>query len=278
MDRGFATGELDELRVALGLDEVVQDVLDILERQVEARACVGEAKRTGHVAGAVDLDDAHAGMLLVVRAEAAVVGAALGDLGRKGERDGARLVELRRRRVGLGIAVDERLVLPVLGAAFAHVDLVVAQEDVRVDHAAALGADAARELVEDVVGVVLRVDARAFGERIGHLCLPACRSRYATGDSHSVTVVTESGAVPSRARFRAWLQPANEKCSFSTLRRPASRRVPDRRSPHCPAASLTNRTHSHGAIPGTAVSAGYMDPRPARIRPRWSRTWMRSLS
>lgn len=40
-------------------------------------------------------------------------------------------------------------------AALAHVHLVIAEDDLRVDYFAAMGADAAGELVEDVIGIVL---------------------------------------------------------------------------------------------------------------------------
>jgi len=51
---------------------------------------------------------------------------------------------------------------------FAHVDLVIADENVAVDDAATLGADGARELVEDAVGVLLRIGNRS--ERLYRMC------------------------------------------------------------------------------------------------------------
>jgi len=87
-----------------------------LQHKAETGASVGEAQRALHVARAVDLDDAEAGMLLVIGAQPAVVRTALLDLASKGERNGARFVELALRGVGLGIAVDQRFETAMLGA------------------------------------------------------------------------------------------------------------------------------------------------------------------
>ena len=81
-------------------DEVVEHLFHFFQRQAEAGSRFGEAQRTLHVAGAVDLDDAEAGVLLVVRAEAAIVRAAVLDFGGEGERNGAGLVEFRGTGVG----------------------------------------------------------------------------------------------------------------------------------------------------------------------------------
>ena len=56
------------------------------------------------------------------------------------------LLYLAKRRVRLGVAVDQRLERTAVRAALAHVDFVVAQEDLRVDHPAAGRADAAGQL------------------------------------------------------------------------------------------------------------------------------------
>ena len=80
--------------IALGGHELIQNVLDFFQCEVKAGARIGEAQRAIHVAGAVDLDDAHAGVLLVVRAQAAVVGTPVFDLGGELEGNSARLVIL----------------------------------------------------------------------------------------------------------------------------------------------------------------------------------------
>ncbi len=156
MDRGLPAGELHDLGSALGGHQTVENLLDFLQRQIEAGAGVGKAQGALHVARRVDLDDAEAGVLLMVGAEATVIGAAVLDGGVERERDGAGLVESRGFGVQLGVAVDQRLELTVLRAALMQVDLVVAQEHLGINDPAALRTDAARELVEDIVHVPLR--------------------------------------------------------------------------------------------------------------------------
>ncbi len=107
MDGGFAAGELDDLGRAFGADEVVEDGFDFFQGEAEAGARGSEAERAVHVAVAVDFDDAEAGVLLMVGAEAAVEGAAVLDFGAEGERDGAGLVVLAEAHVHLCVAVDE---------------------------------------------------------------------------------------------------------------------------------------------------------------------------
>jgi len=90
----------------------------------------------------------------MVWAQSAVVRTAIVDLAIEGQRNRPRLVVTGLRRVRLGIRVNQGLEGPTIGAALAHVDLVVAQEDLGVDHLPALGADAAGQFIEDVVGVL----------------------------------------------------------------------------------------------------------------------------
>ena len=99
--------------------EVIEHLLDCFEGEAVAGLRIGEAEGAVHIAVAVDLDDADADMLLVIRAEAAVVRTACCYRGRELQRDGARLVESRRGDVGLSIGVDQGLDLAMLGAAFA---------------------------------------------------------------------------------------------------------------------------------------------------------------
>jgi len=101
MDAGLAARELHDLGPPFGAHQLVQDLLHLLQRQLEPGPGVGEAEGTVHVAGAVDLDDSEAGVLLVLGAEPAVVGAAPVYLGVEGERDGARLVEAGVADVGV---------------------------------------------------------------------------------------------------------------------------------------------------------------------------------
>src|SRR5216683_5965279 len=94
-------------------------------------------------------------MLLVVRAEAAVVGTAIEDFGAVGQRNGAGFVVFAECRVGFRIGVNECLERPALRTALAHVNLVVAQNYLCIDDLTTVRADAACEFVKDVVGVLL---------------------------------------------------------------------------------------------------------------------------
>jgi hypothetical protein len=116
---------------------------------------LAKTQRAVHIARAVHLDDAEAGVLLVVGTEAAVIGTAVLDWGSETERDRARLVELRLRGVGRGIAIDKRPDWPMVGAALAHVDLAVPQQDLGVNYPPAGRADAARQFIENLIGIDL---------------------------------------------------------------------------------------------------------------------------
>ena len=157
MDRRLAAGKLHHLRITFGADVVVQNVFDFFERQAEPGPGFGKTQRTGHIAGAVHFDDAQAGVLLMVRAQAAIVRAAVLHFGRELHGNRARLVELRGIRIGLRVAINQPFEHAMIRAALAHVDLVVANQDVRVDHAPAFRANAARQFIEDVVGVLLGI-------------------------------------------------------------------------------------------------------------------------
>src|SRR5947207_7253151 len=97
MQRRLPTRELNDLRLTLGLDKPVEHELNLLARELEpglgeVRAGVREAQRAIHVAGGVHLDERQAGVLLVLRAETAVQGTPVPDLGRELERQRPRLV------------------------------------------------------------------------------------------------------------------------------------------------------------------------------------------
>src|SRR5574341_327359 len=61
--------------------------------RVRLKPGLGEAQRAVHVAGAVHFDDAETRVLLVVGAQATVVRAAVGNVSRESQGEGARLVE-----------------------------------------------------------------------------------------------------------------------------------------------------------------------------------------
>jgi hypothetical protein len=92
-------------------------------------------------------------VLLVLRADAAVQRAARIDVGLQRERERARLVEPLLRQIQLGVGVDQRLELAVLGAALAHQHPVLPHVHLGVDHPFAHGADRPRELQEHLVAV-----------------------------------------------------------------------------------------------------------------------------
>jgi len=93
-------------------------------------------------------------MLLMIGAEAAVMGTALANIGGERQRDGTWLVVLRGVRIGLCIAIYQPLEYAMLRAAFAHEDFVVAQQDMGVYGSAAFGTDTARQFVKDIVQVL----------------------------------------------------------------------------------------------------------------------------
>jgi hypothetical protein len=155
--RRLAAGELQHLGLALGRHERVEHPSDLCAREREvvglAPSGVGEADRAVQVAAAVDLDDAQARVLLVLRADPAVQRTPVMDVGLEREWQRARLVEPLLGHVGLGIGGDQRLERAVLRAALAQHDAVVARVDLRIDHAFAPRADRARELQEHLVAV-----------------------------------------------------------------------------------------------------------------------------
>ena len=90
-------------------------------------------------------------MLLVVGAEAAVVGTAVVDFGAVGQRNGARFVVFAECRVGFRVGVNKCLERSALRAALAHVNLVIAQKNLSVDDSSALRANAASQFIENVI-------------------------------------------------------------------------------------------------------------------------------
>src|SRR5512139_326426 len=80
--RGLAAREVDRLERAFLLDEPVEDLPHLLAGHVVVVPVLDDADRALEVAMVGDLDDRQARVLLVIRAEAAIVGAAAFDLGR----------------------------------------------------------------------------------------------------------------------------------------------------------------------------------------------------
>ncbi len=145
-------------------------------------------------------------------------------LGAEGQRNGPGLVVLAVGDVGLRVAVDERLERAAGRTALPHVDLVVAQDHLGVDDPTALGADAARQLVEDVVGVGLV-----------HECRVSWHST-AAGESHQPCDETAGGARRPSSRSRSgWTSAGARSCRSDTRARRSRHR---RRSSRCAIARL----------------------------------------
>ena len=153
MDRRFAAAELDDFRIPFQLDQAIEHPLHLGQRQIEALPRVREADRAIEVAPGVDLDQRDADVLLVLRTETAIPRTPFANLGAPAERDAARLVEARRCDVCLGVGADQSLEPAMFRAAFAEIDPVGSQEHLGIDAAQADRADAAGELVEDLVRI-----------------------------------------------------------------------------------------------------------------------------
>src|SRR5262249_37862123 len=90
---------------------------------------VGKAHRAGEIAGLVDLDDGDAGMLLVIRTEAAIPRAAALGLGERRERPIAGLQVFERAAPVDGIIRHQGLHHAMLDAALGIVDAAVFLDD-----------------------------------------------------------------------------------------------------------------------------------------------------
>ncbi len=155
VNRWFTARELNDFRRALRSNEVVQHLFNFFHGEVEAWPSFGKTERAIHVADAVHFDDAEAGVLLVVGAQAAVVRTTIVNFGAIGQRNGAGFVVFAKGRVRFRVGVNKRLERSALRAALAHVNLVVAQNDLCVDDFSAVRANAASQLVEDTIGIFL---------------------------------------------------------------------------------------------------------------------------
>jgi len=63
---GFAAGELHHLRVAFGADKIVEHRFDFFQGQAEAGCASAKHSGAIHIVGAVDFNNAEAGVLLMV--------------------------------------------------------------------------------------------------------------------------------------------------------------------------------------------------------------------
>lgn len=157
MNRRLPTGKLNDLRITFRPYEVIQHRFNFLQCQAEARTRFGETERAVHITRAIHFNDAEAGVLLMVRTQSTIVRTTVMDLRSECQRDSAGLVVFALRDVHLGIAVDERFKRAAVRTPFFHEDFVFPEDDIGVDDAAALRANAASELVENVISIFLHV-------------------------------------------------------------------------------------------------------------------------
>src|SRR5271163_5125641 len=150
---GFAAGELDYVGMAFVADYGVQHFFDLREgaELLAFGAAGGVADGAAEVAVVADLDQGEAGMLFVVGAEAAVVGASpfdgsVVDLGHLWGLD----EDFAAAAVIADVVGDEDTLGAVLGAAFQEVDVVVLENGFGFDFAVAGGADGEGYVVEEV--------------------------------------------------------------------------------------------------------------------------------
>src|SRR5262249_18728290 len=115
------------------LHEPIEDVSKLLERHVVVVSILHDANRALEVAVVGDLDDRQTRMLLVIRAKATIIRAALLDLRRVLERDRSFLDVRERLQEPIGVARDERFALPMRGALLSQIHFAVA-DDARSIH------------------------------------------------------------------------------------------------------------------------------------------------
>ena len=123
--------------------------------RLKPRLSVREADRAVEVAVAVDLNEAQAGVLLMLRAETAVQRTAVHHLGAEPQRHRARLVVAQGAEVHLGVRAEQRLEPAVGWAPLPHNDPAALEQHLGIDRVQAPGAYAPGQLVEDIVRVTL---------------------------------------------------------------------------------------------------------------------------
>ena len=159
MEGGFAAGDLDDVGFAFVFDDGVEHEGDLFEGAVRGAmgAGLGVADGAGEIAVVGDFEEGEAGVLFVVGAEAAVVGAAVLDGGVEFEGHLPGLDEVALLAEVGDVGGDEDLLEFVGGAEFLQIDFApprfVLDEDFGFDLAEADGADGVGEFVEEVGAV-----------------------------------------------------------------------------------------------------------------------------
>jgi hypothetical protein len=176
VDGGLSAGELDYVGMAFVADDGVEHFFDLWERAelLTLGAAGGVADGAAQVAVVADFDQRQARVLLVVGAEAAVVGASpfdgsVVDEGHLGGLD----EDFAGAAVVVDVVGDEDFFCAVLGAAFEQVDVAVLENGFGFDFAVAGGADGDGYVVEEV--------GAGF---VGH---GVPRGRYAANDGNVIS-------------------------------------------------------------------------------------------
>jgi hypothetical protein len=158
----LAAADLEDLRLAFGLQQSVEHGLHLCQTQVVAGARVGKTHGAGKVAAGSDLDDGHAGMLLVLGAQSAIKRAPL--LYLRGEVVGylAGLVVSEGVEVPGSIGQHPGLVPAVFRTVLAQIHGTVANEHQGIDHSPALRAQAAGKFMKDMTAVPLLLFSNHF--------------------------------------------------------------------------------------------------------------------
>src|SRR5258708_7186824 len=99
MNGRLAARELHHLGLSLWADVIIEHLFDLFQGEVESGAGLGKAQWAIHIAGAVHLDNSKAGVLLMVWAQSAIVGASVADFATKRQRNRPGLVVTGLRRV-----------------------------------------------------------------------------------------------------------------------------------------------------------------------------------
>ena len=178
MDRRLAARELQQVRLALGCDQRIHHALDLGQRPVRGAlgGGIGEAHGAGEVAGLVDVDQRQAGMLLMVGAEPAVIGAAQLGARLHVERPVARLQVVMAELVIGGIGGDQRLLHAMRLAALEVIDVVLLDDDLgrhqRHAGAAHRGGLAIEHIGRDLAGGRVHALSSRRLEQIGRPVLP----------------------------------------------------------------------------------------------------------
>ncbi len=164
MQGRLAAGDLHQIGLALGVHQDVQYPLDLRQRAMSLTLDRGvrETDRAGQVAGLVDLYDGQTGMLLVVRAEAAVERAAVIRAGLGRERAVARFQPISLRFPIGEVVADQGLLDAVLAASLDVENARALGRDLRRDQRQACLTQA-RGLAQEQIGRALATDAVRAG-------------------------------------------------------------------------------------------------------------------